>query len=137
MLARRLLIFALILLVVTAISSAIAPPPRITTDAGAPSPTAGASTTDSAVVERTIDASREEPDDIAVQSGDILRLIVESDETGAVELVGLGAIRAIAPGTPVTFDVLPRRSGEHPVVFEAAGGVERTVATVRILSPEE
>ena len=137
MLARRLLMFALILLVVTAISSAIAPPPRTVTDADAPSPTAEGPGTDAAVVERTIDASRQAPVEVAIQQGDILRLTVESDAAGSVELVGLGALRAIAPGTPVVFDVLPRRPAEHPVVLEAAGGVERTVATVRVVSPEE
>ena len=129
--------FALILLVITAISSAIAPAPRIATEADPPASTAGATAPDGAVVERTIDAARDEPADVAVRQGDILRLTVESDEAGSVELVGLGALRAIAPGTPVVFDVLPRQPGEHPVVLEAAGGVERTVATVRVVSPEE
>jgi hypothetical protein len=136
-LARRLLMFALILLVVTAISSALAPPPRTTSapapEAGAPEAAAGPSV----VVERTLEVGAGAPPTIAVEEGDLLSLTVRSDEAGAVELRELGALRAIAPEAPVVFDVLTAVPRSHPVVFTPAGGAERTVGTVRIVSRPE
>lgn len=130
MIARRLLIFALVLLVVTAISTALAPPPgqRLADRDPSPAPS-GASET--ALVERTVDATDVAPADVELQEGDRLRLTVESDEAGYVELRDLGQLKAIAPGTPAVFDVLPP-AGEYPVVLDGV----RTAATVRVSSDE-
>lgn len=138
MLARRLLLFALVLLVVTALSSALAPPPR---DASPPprseTGTEAAIADPGTVVERTVDAARPAPERVVVQEGDVLALTVANDdEAGSVELQGLAGLRAIAPGTPVVFDVLAASPGDYPVVFRGVRD-ERTVATVRVVRGSE
>ncbi len=56
-----------------------------------------------------------------------------SDESGAVELDGLGQVRAIAPGTDAVFDVLPTRPGTFGVLFL---GDERTIGTLRVVGDD-
>lgn len=128
MLARRLLMFAVILLLVTTISTALAPPPQ-----RAPPPPVAADAPSAArasrTVERTIDASRENPTTVEVEAGDLLTLTVSSDEAGAVELRELGQVKAIDPNTDAVFDVVPTRPGRYAVVLL---GSERTVGTVRV-----
>lgn len=130
-LARRLLVFALAMLVVMSLASALAPPPRTTVPEpeGSPSPSAPEPTGN---VEHTIEAGAPAPPTVLVQAGDRLTLTVESDEAGAVQLHDLGTLRAIASGAPVVFDVLTYEPGTHPVVLMAADG-ERTIATVRVV----
>lgn len=134
MLARRLLLFALVLLVVTSISAALAPPPPDFSDRpqeqSAPAPEPGASR----VVDYTVSTARAEPPVIEVQAGDVLRLEVRSPESGSIALPGLGTVRAITPGTPVLYDLLPTSPGDYPLV---ALEDERTVATVRVVSRRE
>ncbi|MEJ7893118.1 MAG: hypothetical protein WKF94_10800 [Solirubrobacteraceae bacterium] len=128
MLARRLLMFAVILLVVTAISTALAPPPQPTS----PPPVATdapSSARASRNVARTIDASRQNPTTVEVEAGDLLTLTVSSDEAGAVELRELGQVKVIDPTTDAVFDVLPTQPGRYAVVLL---GSERTVGTVRV-----
>jgi hypothetical protein len=130
MIARRLLTFFVLLLVVSALSAGFLAPPRAP-DAGSeatPEPTPAP--TRSAVVERTLHAERA-PRTITVHSGDLLSLTVRAETDDAVELQGLTAIRPVAPETPVTFDVLADAPGTYPVVLIDAA---RTVGTVRVLS---
>ena len=133
MLARRMLLFVVMLLAVTTLAAGLAPPPPRTLDRS-PSPTAPSSVGRTAIVERRLDASRQRPATIVVEEGDILNLTVSADETDAVELQGLGAVRAVAPETPVIFDVLTDTPGEYPVVLLDAG---RTVGTVRVVTQRE
>jgi hypothetical protein len=130
-LLRRMLTFLALLLVVTALAAGLAPPPRpLPPQAGVTAP-GTAPPGSSVIVARTLDASRTRPRTITVRSGDILSLTVRSDTADAVELQNLGALRAVAPDAPVTFDVLPDEPGEYPVVLVGAG---RTVGTVRVVS---
>lgn len=133
MLAKRLLMFVIILMVITALSAALAPPPRRAPQTG-PGATPVPRTAPAAIVERTIDAGRERPSTVTVETGDVLALTVESDEAGAIELRGLAGVRAVAPLTPVVFDVLPDVPGDYPVVMLEDG---RTVGTVRVVTREE
>jgi hypothetical protein len=126
MLVRRILLFLVLLLAVTALSAGLAPPPRT---GGGSGDLPDTPTTTSAAVERTIAAERARPATVTVEVGDLLRLTVRSPTAGAVELRGLGAVRAIAPETPVVFDVLPDVPGDYPVVLL---GAERTLGTVRV-----
>jgi hypothetical protein len=135
MLARRMLLFAVVLLMVTAISAALAPPPR--TGAPAPASPTASPAADGTVVERTIDADRTRPQTVVVQAGDILTLTIEAQTMDAVELQGLAALRAIDPDTPVVFDVLPEEAGDYPVLLHGGDGVARTIGTVRVVSPQE
>jgi hypothetical protein len=131
MLARRMLTFLVLLLVVTALSAGLVAPPR------QPAPTTGLPVTPptrSPIVARTIDASRSRPRTVAIHRGDLLSLTVRADDSDAVELQGLAGLRPIAPDTPVTFSVLADAPGEYPVVLVGAG---RTVGTVRVLSSRD
>jgi len=133
MLGRRLLMFVAVALAATALVASLAPPPPGTVPP-APSPTAAPAGAESSLVERTIDARRRKPATVVVEEGDLLTLTVRSDEADAVELQGLAGVRAIAPETPVVFDVLPDVPGDYPVVLVDAG---RTVGTVRVLTQKE
>jgi hypothetical protein len=133
MFVRRMLLFALLLLAVTTLTAGLAPAPKVRENPSphtlpTPTPRPGRSV----VVERALDASRRKPQTITVRTGDVLTLTVRSDEPDAVELQGLGALRAIAPDSPVTFDVLPDTPGSYPVVMLSTG---RTVGTVRVVTP--
>jgi hypothetical protein len=126
-----MLMFLALLLVVTVLASGLAPPPpRVAPETG-PTATPTAALGGSVIVQRTLDASRARPRTITVRRGDVLSLTVRSDTADAVELVDLGTLRAVAPDTPVTFDVLPDVAGEYPVVLVGAG---RTVGTVRVIN---
>jgi hypothetical protein len=129
MFVRRVLLFLVLLLAVTALTAGLAPPPTERAPAPAPSPTPRADR--SVVVERTLNAALARPRTVTVRTGDVLRLTVRADAADAVELQGLATLRAVAPDTPVTFDVLPDTPGEYPVVLTGAG---RTVGTVRVVS---
>lgn len=124
--------FVAILLAVTALTAGLAPPPprgEVRAPQIGPSPTAGP-----AVVERSLDADRRRPSTIALETGDLLRLTVTGSEPDAVELQGLSSLRAIAPETPVIFDVLVQAPGEYPVVLLQAA---RTIGTVRVVNRRE
>jgi hypothetical protein len=129
MIARRMLTFFVLLLVVTALSAGVLAPPRppVRTTGPPPAPTA----TSSPVIARTIDAGRARPRTVTIHSGDLLSLTVRADSDDAVVLEGLGALRPVAPEAPVTFDVLGDAPGAYPVVLVGAG---RTVGTVRVLT---
>jgi hypothetical protein len=129
MLARRILVFVMLLLVVTALTAGLTAPPRRSTSGAQASPVPRSQR--SVIVERTLDASRPKPRTVTVRSGDVLTLTVRSDTADAVELQGLGSLRAVAPDTPVSFDVLPDAPGDYPVVLVDAG---RTIGTVRVVS---
>lgn len=135
MLARRMLMFVAILLAVTALTAGLAPPPP--RDAGSgPGATSGPPehTSGSAVVDRTLSADDVRPVTIELEHGDLLRLTVTGSEADAVELQGLAGLRALTPGTPVTFDVLADAPGEYPVVLAQAA---RTIGTVRVVTAKE
>ncbi len=126
--------FVAILLAVTALTAGLAPPPPGGEVREPPAPIGPSATTGSAVVERALDADRRRPRTIAVETGDLLRLTVSGSETDAVELQGLAALRALAPETPVIFDVLVDAPGDYPVVLLET---ERTIGTVRVVDRKE
>ena len=117
---------------ITAISAAFAPSPRTPGGVPAESTDTATGTSASSTVTRTIDADRPRPPTIPVEQGNVLELTVRSGTSDAVELRGLAGLRAVAPGSPVRFDVLASEPGDYPVVTLSD---ERTVATVRITRP--
>lgn len=126
--------FALILLVVTSISTALAPPPpRPGSPPPSPAEDSPSPAAESRAVARTVDASRASPTTVEVAVGDVLDLTVSADEAGAVELRDLGQIKAIDPTTDATFNVIATEPGRYPIVLL---GSERTLGTVRV-TPRE
>jgi hypothetical protein len=132
MVARRMLTFLVLLLVVTALSAGLLAPPPRTKSPPAVTPVPERERT--AFVEHEMDAGDRRPSTVTVRSGDLLSLTVSAQSADAVEVEGLSALRAVAPETPVTFDVLADVPGEYPVVLVGEG---RTVGTVRVLSRPE
>lgn len=123
-----MLIFVALMLAITALSASLAPRPPITARTAPPAPPRA--TVSSVVLERTLDADRLRPRTITVEHGDLLNLTVTSSDADAVELQGLAGVQAVAPDTPVVFDVLADAPGEYPVVLLQAG---RTAGTVRVI----
>jgi hypothetical protein len=131
MVARRLLTFLVLLLVITALSAGlVAPPPQKAPPAASPTPQAAPTE----VITERIDADQPRPRTVTVRSGDLLSLTVTAGTADAVELQGLSTLRALDPEAPVTFDVLADVPGDYPVVLI---GAARTVGTVRVLSRRE
>lgn len=132
--ARRLLMFVAILLALTALTAGLAPPPPTGPDRATRPGAPAVAATASAVVERRLDADRTRPATIAVEQGELLQLTVTGSEPDGVELQGLGTLRALAPGTPVVFDVLADAPGVYPVVLLQGA---RTIGTVRVVTAKE
>ena len=133
MLARRMLTFVAILLALTALAAAFAPPPpqNLGTigEAAAPAPTGQSNDT----VSEELDAGAKRKRTITVRQGDILHLEVTGTELDTVELQGLGAgIKALGPEAVAIFDVLASEPGDYPVVLNGDG---RTIATVEVIPP--
>jgi hypothetical protein len=134
MLGRRLLLLSAILLGLTLVATALAPPPApaprdapTVTSGGARAPDAGGLDP----VEVTLDVSSGERD-VEVAAGDLVRLEVRSDRLDAVELRGLGLVRAVAPDSPAQFEIYADRAGDYPLVLVESGA---TVGTLRVSAP--
>ena len=135
MLGRRLLVLMAVLLGLTALTTALAPRPRVTSPqaTSTPRPTPSAATPSarraaapaprraqqpSHVVSRTIDASvGARPARVRARAGDTVRLVVRGDVLDAVELEGLDEIEPVEPGSPARFEFLAEAPGEHPIVL--------------------
>ena len=141
MLGRRLLLLMAVLLGLTALTTSLAPRPRVTTPratatptpAASPAPTPGVASP-SRVVERTIDANPgARVPRVRAREGDTLRLVVRGDVLDAVELEGLAKIEPVEPASPARFEFRAEAPGEHPIVLIDA---ERTVALLEIRAGE-
>ena len=124
MLGRRLLVLMAVLLGLTALTTALAPRPRVTSPqaTSTPRPTPSAATPSapqpSRVVSPTIDASvGARPARVRARAGDTVRLVVRGDVLDAVELEGLDEIEPVEPGSPARFEFLAEAPGEHPIVL--------------------
>jgi hypothetical protein len=108
MLARRLLLLAAVLLLLTALAAGLAPDPE-----GEPLPPPRATGT----VE-TVDASMDAgatDQSVRASVGDLIRLEVAGDVLDAVEIEQLDRIDAIEPVTPARFEVIAEQAGVFPV----------------------
>jgi hypothetical protein len=133
MLARRMLTFVAVLLALTALAAAFAPPPpRDLSGIGslAPGSPPGADTSD--VVDSHLDADRKQKTTITLEQGDRLHLEVSGTELDAVELRGLGPVRPLAPDAFAVFDVLADEPGSYPIVLTISG---RTIGTIEVIPP--
>src|SRR4051812_46136734 len=97
MVARRMLLIVAILMGVTALTAGLTAPPSRQRGAVVPTPDAVTPAAPSTLVERTLKVSPARARTVAVNEGDLLRLTVEADDLGTVELVGLGLVQALAP----------------------------------------
>lgn len=111
MLARRLLIFTAVALLLVAVATALTPEQTATPPAQGASPLPpGDETT------RTISADEGADTRVPVQRGDVLTLEVEGDVLDAVLLERLDRIDAIEPTTPARFTMLVEApAGIYPI----------------------
>ena len=114
MLARRLLLLAAALMLLTALAAGLAPRERsaeVTQLAtGTPQPASGRT------VARTIRADPGATARIRVRQGDLLRLDVRGDLVDTVELQRLDRLDGIDPSTPAHFELLvDALPGDYPI----------------------
>jgi hypothetical protein len=109
MLARRLLLLAAVLMLLTALAAGLAPEPApeelppVETDTRAPETVEQSLSTD--VADQRVRA----------RVGDLVRLEVSGDVLDAVEIEQLDRIDAIEPTTPARFEVIPQQEGVYPI----------------------
>lgn len=133
MFARRMLTFVAVLLALTALAAAFAPPPpRESIDITAPSTQAPPSDPGETVSEK-LSAGAKKPRTITVEQGDILHLEVTGTKLDNVEVKGLSGLKPLGPEAVAIFDVLASEPGEYPVVLNNSGD---TIATIEVLPPE-
>jgi hypothetical protein len=111
-LARRLLLFAAVLLLLATLAAALAPRPPL---ADAPPSALPAPAGESGTIEHTISADPGAKTTITLRKGDILQLEVSGDMLDSVQLVGLDRIDGVEPLTPARFQVLAERPGVYPI----------------------
>lgn len=134
MLARRLLLVAAVLLGLTLVVTALAPPPSPSPTPTNTAPSGGAEAPADAeleAVEVTLDTNDGQRD-VEVAEGDIVRLVVTSDEPDSIELRGFGLVRHVARDTPAEFEVYADEAGEYPLILL---GPETTIGTLRVTAP--
>ena len=109
MLARRLLLLAAALMLLTALAAGLAPQPG---GVDPPSPPRPAQSP--AIVERSISASQ---DDQSVQArvGDLIQLEVTGELIDEVQIERLDRFDPIEPTTPARFEVIPATAGVYPI----------------------
>ena len=140
MAARRLIAILLVLLFLSSLAAALAPVEnRVGTDSSSSTSTAAEATTlpengaaEPRSIEQTVDAGANRPIPIRARTGDRLELKVTSQESGTVELNGIGPTEDVGPRQPAFFDVLLREAGNYPVRFL---GSEREIATIEVSPP--
>jgi hypothetical protein len=124
-LARRLLLLAAVLVLLTAVASAIAPQPEQDTTPQR-DPTLPAGTT----VEREIPAGPGSDTTVSVRRGDTLELSVSGDVLDSVLIERLDRVKGIAPEAPARFDLLADAApGVYPIRLVDAG---RRIGSIEI-----
>jgi hypothetical protein len=112
-LARRLLLFAAVLLLLATLAAGVAP--RQPLPEPPPSALPAAPGRADAPVERRISAEPGARTAVSVRQGQLLRLEVTGDVLDSVELQGLDRMDGIEPLTPARFEVLAERPGVYPI----------------------
>ena len=110
MLARRLLIALAVLMAVTALAASLAP--RKTELNQAPTPSSTGELADEPV-EQTLDAQRE-GQRVEAKIGQIVRIVVRTDELASVSLADMGTETA-DPDSPARFELLAETPGTYPI----------------------
>src|SRR3954464_8554925 len=128
MLARRMLTFVAVILALTALAAAFAPPPPRTLDTPPPpTPSVNPADEPASFVDTKLDTDGKEKTTITLEQGDRLHLDVTGSTLDAVELRGLGPVRAVAPDALTEFDVIAENVGSYPIVLTISG---RTIGTI-------
>jgi hypothetical protein len=126
MLARRLLIALALLMAITALAAGVAPRESAQRDDSTPTPSASAEPA-AEPVEATLDA-QSEGQRVEAQVGQMVRIVVESDELDSVELAELGTETA-DPESPAIFELLAEVPGNYPIELLQA---ERRIGELEI-----
>jgi hypothetical protein len=113
-LARRLLLLAAVLMLLTALASGLSPRAPVSDETplspGSPVPISGHT------VARTIPAAQGSDTRVRVRRGDLLRLEVAGDVLDTVWLERLDRLDAIDPSTPARFELLIDQAvGDYPI----------------------
>jgi hypothetical protein len=126
MLARRLLIALALLMAITALAAGLAPrESALREDA---SPTSQASVAPTAEpVEATLDAASE-GQRVQAEVGQIVRIVVNTDELDSVQLADFGTETA-DPESPARFELLAEDPGTYPIELLEA---ERKIGELEI-----
>ena len=113
MLARRLLLLAAALMLLSALAAGLAPRQPVNQ---APAPQAGPPARPAAVVEEEIPAAPGSDSRVVVRRGELLELQVSGDMLDSVLIEGLDRMEAIEPLTPARFNILAEASaGVYPI----------------------
>ncbi len=115
MLARRLLILAVVLMLLTALAAAIAPRDRVEPGTPVQDPASVLEPTGKTVT-RSISAKAGSETSVKVRRGDMLELEVEGDTLDTVLLERLDRLDGIEPTTPARFNMLVEApAGTYPI----------------------
>jgi hypothetical protein len=111
MLARRLLIALAVLMVITALAAGLAPRESAMND-DSPAPSATAAVVQKPVMQ-TLDAQTE-GQRVEAEVGQIVRIVVTSDELDTVSMAELG-FETTEPDSPARFELLAEVPGTYPI----------------------
>jgi hypothetical protein len=125
MLARRLLLLAAVLMLLTAVAAGLAPKEQATEP-----PTQASTLPEGTIVEKRISAAPDSDSRVVVQRGDVLKLEVAGDVLDSVQIERLDRIEAIEPLTPARFELLAEApAGVYPIRLVDA---DRRIGTIEI-----
>jgi hypothetical protein len=111
MLARRLLLLAAVLMLLTAIAAGLAPQEQATDP-----PAQASALPEGTLVEKAISAAPGSDSRVVVRRGDVLKLEVTGDVLDSVEIERLDRMEAIEPLTPARFELLAEApAGVYPI----------------------
>jgi hypothetical protein len=127
MLARRLLLLAAVLMLLTALGAGLAPREQ----AAQPPPAQTASSQPAGgTVDKQIPAAEGSDTQVVVRRGEVLRLEVSGDVLDSVLIERLDRMEAIAPLTPARFDILADApAGLYPIRLVDA---DRRIGSIQI-----
>jgi hypothetical protein len=124
---RRLLLFAVLLIVAASLVSAMAPRDRRVDDSPNAGAQAPASNPPAPVVEASLPADKE----VRARVGDVVRLLVRAPSADVVELANLAIERPVDPDQPAELLFVADRTGRFPVRLRDAG---ESIGTLRVTS---
>jgi hypothetical protein len=109
MFARRLLLLAAVLMLLTALAAGLAPEPDPSTPAAPDRATRAPE-----IIEEMLSTDRADQT-VRARVGDLIRLEVAGDVLDQVQIERLDRIDAIEPLTPARFEVIPEIAGVFPI----------------------
>jgi hypothetical protein len=124
---RRLLLFAVLLIVGASLVSAMAPRDRRVDD----SPNAGAQPPASNPPAPVVEASLPGDKEVRARVGDVVRLLVRAPSADVVELTNLAVEEPVDPDQPAELLFVADRAGRFPVRLRDAG---ESIGTLRVTS---